>query len=156
MKRRTALLAAAAVCVLGYAARGEYAVWDRGEWPESWPKDLDGLRKEAKTYEGPAWPDRRYLIRFTRREDFEVAWPHLLKVKTKGSPIILVRGPKTDFFKVEPAGVLIQTPPVANAGERGQEPGDTVITLVVDGKIVDLNRLELPRDTLIVDERFGK
>jgi hypothetical protein len=58
--------------------------------------------------------------------------------------------------KVEPAGVLIQTPPVAKAGERGQESGDTVITLVVDGKIVDLNRIELPRDTLIVDERFGK
>jgi hypothetical protein len=32
----------------------------------------------------------------------------------------------------------------------------TYIELVVDGDIVDLNRLELPQDTPIVDERFEK
>jgi hypothetical protein len=30
----------------------------------------------------------------------------------------------------------------------------TFIELVVDGQIVDLNRVPLPRDTPIVDERF--
>lgn len=30
----------------------------------------------------------------------------------------------------------------------------TFIELVVDGKIVDLNRIPLPRDTPIIDERF--
>lgn len=31
----------------------------------------------------------------------------------------------------------------------------THIELIVDGKIVDMNRIKLPADTLIVDERFG-
>jgi hypothetical protein len=30
----------------------------------------------------------------------------------------------------------------------------TYIELVVDGKIVDLNRIALPADTSIIDERF--
>jgi len=30
----------------------------------------------------------------------------------------------------------------------------TYIELVVDGNIVDLNRIQMPRDTLILDERF--
>jgi hypothetical protein len=30
----------------------------------------------------------------------------------------------------------------------------TFIELVVDGNIVDLNRIALPADTLIIDERF--
>ena len=45
----------------------------------------------------------RYLIPFIKREDFESAWPHLLKVKSKGAPLILMRGGKTDFFEVKPA-----------------------------------------------------
>ena len=103
---------------------------------------------------------------FTSREEFEAAWPHILKVKSKGAPIILVHGPKTDFFKVEPAGVMIQTPPVGSQEPEEPVPGDrsvrskwqkaTFIELVVDGQIVDLNRIELPANTPIVDERFRK
>jgi hypothetical protein len=166
MNRRTALLAAASVCALGSAARGDYSVADEGLWPDTWPKELEGLRKQAKTYEGPLILLRRYLIPFTKREEFEAAWPHILAVKSKGAPIILVKGPKTDFFKVEPAGVLIQTPPVDSQEPEEPVPGDrsvrskwqktTFIELVVDGKVVDLNRIELPADTPIVDERFGK
>ncbi|HZL91076.1 MAG TPA: hypothetical protein VFB96_22105 [Pirellulaceae bacterium] len=152
MKRRVALLAIAIFAVVA-GVRADYSVADKGLWPETWPLELEGLRKQAKTYEGPLVLTRRYLIPFTKREEFEAAWPHILKVKSKGAPIILVRGPKTDFFKIEPAGVLIQTPPVDQAPEAGDV---TVITLVVDGKIVDLNRIELPADTPIVDERFKK
>ena len=166
MKRTIAFLAAIAffaVCSV-YA---DYSVWDKGMWPESWPKELETLRKQARTLEGPLRADRRYLIPFTKREDFESAWPHLLKVKSKGAPIILVRGPKTDFFEVQPAGVLIKCPP-ARTGKLAKPetplPGQmdvrtkwnntTYIELVVDGKIVDLNRIPLPPDTPIVDERF--
>jgi hypothetical protein len=147
---------------------GLYKVYDHGAWPKSWPAELEPLRKQARTYEGPTRLYRFYLIPFTKREDFEAAWPHLLKVKSKGVPIVLVRGPKTDFFPVNPAGVIIRTPPVNEAPgpENGVSIEDaqkahgewrtkaTYIELVEDGEIVDLNRIALPADTLIIDERF--
>ena len=121
-------------------------------WPESWPKELEPLRKQARTYEGPRVLYRFYLIPFTKREEFEAAWPQLLKVKSKGVPIVLVRGPKTDFFVVQPAGVIIRTPPVNEA--PGPENGVSItdaqkangewrtnasyIELVVDGEIGNL------------------
>ena len=139
---------------------------DKGIWPESWPKELEPLRRQSRTLEGPLVPFRFYHIPFTKREEFEAAWPHLLKVKSKGAPIILVRAPKTDFFAIKPAGVLITCPPARPIGTRGQRArslawharsswiNTTYIELVVDGDIVDLNRIPLPADTPIVDERF--
>lgn len=166
MKRTIALLAAIAFFAVRSAC-ADYAVSDTGLWPERWPKELEALRKQARTFEGPIDADRRYLIPFTKREDFESAWPHLLKVKSKGAPIILVRGPKTDFFEVKPAGVLIKCPPARTdkfAMPETPLPGQmdvrtrwnntTYIELVVDGQIVDLNRIRLPSDTPIIDERF--
>ena len=150
MKRRIALLAAIVCFALCFAARADYSFWERGVWPESWPKELEPLRKQSRTMEGPKVLYRHYMIPFTKREDFEAAWPLLLKVKSKGAPIVLVRGPKTDFFEVNPAGVYIRTPPVNEA----QGPNSASIQLVVDGEIVDLNRIQLPADTLIIDERF--
>jgi hypothetical protein len=172
MKRTTAVLAGALLSAIGFFAvcsvYADYSVWDKGIWPESWPKELEPLRKQARTFEGPVLTDRRYLIPFTKREEFESAWPHLLKVKSKGAPIILVRGPKTDFFEVKPGGVLIKCPP-AQTDERTEPetplPGQldartkwsktTYIELVVDGQVVDLNRIPLPSDTPIIDERFN-
>jgi hypothetical protein len=166
MKLAAALVAVvlAIVCSVVHA---DYSVWDKGIWPESWPKEMEPLRKQARTFEGPVQLYRRYLIPFTNREEFEAAWPHLVKVKSKGAPIILMRGPKTDFFEVKPGGVLIQTPPVQTDKVANPEtplPGEmdvrtkwmntTFIELVVDGQIVDLNRIPLPPDAPIVDERF--
>jgi len=167
MNRRTALLATVALFVAG-SAHALYKVYDRGEWPKSWPAELEPIRKQARTYEGPVVLYRFYLIPFTKREEFEAAWPHLLRVKSKGAPIVLIRGPKTDFFPVQPAGVLIRTPPVNESpGPKDGVPitdaqkadGEwrtkaSYIELVVDGEIVDLNRISLPADTLIIDERF--
>ena len=112
MNRTIALLAAIAFFAVCPAVDADYSVWDTGAWPKSWPQELDPLRKQSSTLEGPLQPHRHYLIPFTKREEFEAAWPHLLKVKSKGVPIILVRGPKTDFFAIKPAGVLIHSPPV--------------------------------------------
>ena len=168
MNRRTALLAAIACLMACSAVHAEFSVWDKGIWPESWPKELEPLRKQARTYEGPRVLYRIYLIPFTKREEFEAAWPQLLKVKSKGVPIVLVRGPKTDFFDLKPAGVVIHTPPVDEAQGVGNEVSLTdakkahgewrtkaaYIELAVDGEIVDLNRISLPADTLIIDERF--
>jgi len=147
---RISLLVAAIFLVAATEVFAEYGVWDKGVWPETWPKELEALRPQAKTYEGPRRLTRLYLIPFTKREEFEAAWPHLLKVKTKGAPIFLVRGPRTDFFALQPAGVMVVTPPVAEKPDGTAER----IELVVDGEIVDLNRIELPADTPIVDERF--
>lgn len=165
MKRKTALLATVvlfAVC----PAFAVYSVSNEGTWPKSWPKELEPLRKQAKTLVGPMVPNCHYIIPFTKREEFEAAWPHILEVKSKGAPIILVCGPKMDFFEVQPAGVLIHTPPLdidRRAVPDGPIPGitskerwmnTTYIELVVDGNIVDLNRIPLPPDTPIIDERF--
>ena len=168
MKRTIALLAAIACLSVCSAVHADYSVWDKGMWPESWPKELEPLRKQARTYEGPRVLYRIYPIPFTNREDFEAAWPQLLRVKSKGVPIVLVRGPKTDFFDVKPAGVVIHTPPVDADKEAGDEvpaadakkvhghwrTNATYIELVVDGEIVDLNRISLPANTPIIDERF--
>jgi hypothetical protein len=168
MKRTIALLAAIAFCAVCSAVYAIYEVTDEGTWPESWPKELEPLRKQASTFVGPVFAQSHYKIPFTKREEFESAFPHLLKVKSKGAPIILVRGPRTDFFEVKPAGVLIHSPPagqsdnpatpeapisgITNVRERWMNT--TFIELVVDGDIVDLNRIPLPADTPIIDERF--
>jgi len=168
MKRTIGLLAAIVLCLAG-SVYALYEVNDRGEWPKSWPAELESLRAQARTLVGPMAPNRHYEIPFTDRQQFEAAWPYLLKVKSKGAPIILVRGPKTDFMEVKPAGVLIHSPPLENEKQinpdrevpisgvtnvRERWMNTTFIELVVDGKIVDLNRIPLPADTPIVDERF--
>lgn len=170
MNRAAASLAAIVLLAAGSGVFAMYSVNDRGIWPKTWPSELEPLRKQARTLEGPEVPQRHYEIPFTDREQFEAAWPHLLRVKTKGAPIILVRGPKTDFFAVKPAGVVIHTPPLntdtranpeeplpANWGThvRQRWMWTTYIELAVDGRIVDLNRIPLPADAPIIDERFG-
>jgi|ERR1043165_8602243 hypothetical protein len=171
MRRTTVFLAATVTACSMYA---DYLVSNEGLWPKSWPKGLEPLRKQARTLEGPEVLTRHYEIPFTKREEFEAAWPHLLKIKSKGAPIFLVHAPQTNFFQVKPAGVLIHAPPIdtdkqANPEEplagpgwqdaarlRGRWTWTTFIELVVDGHIVDLNRIPLPADTPIIDERFRK
>jgi hypothetical protein len=145
MKRTIALLAAIAFCTVG-SVHGDYTFSFRGEWPTSWPKELEPLRKQARTFEGPRLPQRHYAIPFTKREEFESAWPHILKVKSKGASVCLVRGPNF-FLGGHKAGIVVHCPP---AGQADQ----IYIELVVDGDIVDLNRIPLPADTPITDERF--
>jgi hypothetical protein len=167
MKRTIAFFATIALFAASSAVYALYTVSDKGEWPQSWPKELESVRRQARTLVGPEVEQRHYEIPFTKREEFESAWPHFLKVKSKGAPIILVRGPKTDFMEIKPAGVLIHSPPEGTDKRVNPEaaiPGQdnprttwmnaTYIELVVDGDIVDLNRIPLPSDTPIIDERF--
>jgi hypothetical protein len=168
MKRTIAILAAVIVCVVCSRAYAIYGVNDTGTWPKSWPAELEPLRKQARTLVGPMAPHRHYAIRFSNREEFESAWPHILKVKSKGAPIFLVRGPNFFLGDSRKAGVVIHCPPLGQnenpATPEAPIPGvvnlrarwmnTNVIELVVDGEIVDLNRIPLPADTPIVDERF--
>ena len=170
MNRRAFLLggmAGMAVLSLGRVARALYEVANEGLWPKTWPKELEPLRKQARSITGPLAPFMfwYYEIPFTKREEFEAAWPHLLKVTTKGAPIFLVRSPNPWFGATIAAGVRVHSPPKDTTQPEAPLPGKPAdretwkwtnyIELVVDGQIVDLNRIALPAETPIVDERFG-
>ena len=169
MRRTIVPVAITLIALLCSTSLALYSLSEHGDWPATWPKELDALRKQATTLVGPMVPQQHFLIPFTDQKSFEAAWPYLLKVKSQGAPIILVRGPKTDFFKVIPAGVVIHAPPkdidrkvtpeAPMPDSYGQHIREkwmwtTYIELAVDGKIVDLNRIPLPADTPIIDERF--
>ena len=147
MKRTSAVLVAVICCVV-CSVQAEYSVEGRGTWPDTWPKELDGLRAQARTLEGPLPPLLHYAIPFTKRDEFESAWPHLLKVKTDGTSITLRRG-ASFWLDGHTAGVCVHCEPPTNG-----RPGPITIELIADGNIVDLNRIPLPPDTPIVDERF--
>jgi len=160
MPRVKAFLAAVAVCV---ACSTASAIWwhsETGTWPESWPKALEPLRKQSRSIGGSLANLAIHQIPFTKRDEFEAAWPELLKVKTKGAPLILVRSPGLQWRCGETkTGVLVHYAPDGVDPYKliGPLPGVddlTYIELVVDGEIVDLNRIPLPADTPIIDERF--
>jgi hypothetical protein len=166
MNRTTALLAGIALVVASSTAFALYSVENRGSWPKTWPAELEPLRKQARTLVGPEVECRHYAIPFAGREQFEAAWPHILKVKSKGAAIVLVCGPNF-FLDKSPAGVVVHCPPDGQANNPATPEAPinstnvrerylymTWIELVVDGQIVDLNRIPLPPDTPIVDERF--
>jgi hypothetical protein len=159
------LIAAIALGALG-TGYADYGVMDKGDWPATWPKELEPLRKQARTLVGPMADNQHFAIAFSKREELEAAWPHLLKVKSEGAPVILVRGANF-YLSGAKAGVVIHSPPASEPKVEGKVDGKTVaalwkglvlnatyIELVVDGEIVDLNRLPLPADTPIIDQRF--
>jgi hypothetical protein len=159
MKPAIAFFAAIVLCS-ACPLYADYGVEDRGSWPADWPKELEPLRAQARTLEGPLLPLLHYAIPFTKRETFEAAWPHLLNVKSPGAPVVLRRGPSFWLGDKSSAGVCIHTPPqgeapIADAKEAAGRWEKTIyLELVVDGEIVDLNRIPLPPDTPIIDERF--
>ena len=157
---RAIAVAAAIVFLSPGSLYALYTIEDRGSWPESWPKELEGLREQSRTLVGPLAPNRHYAIPFAKRESFEAVWPHLLKVKTPGAPILLRRPPGFGLLDDSKAGVCIHAPPegeapLADAKEANGDRDRTIyIELIVDGDIIDLNRIPLPPDTPILDERF--
>jgi hypothetical protein len=187
-----------------------YEIDDTGTWPDTWPNELESLRKQSRTLSHSNF-GHIYEITFTRRDQFELAWPHILKVKSKEAPIILIESPDKfrNFGASMKAGVRILapmtgafeppqnasyplTPEVASkmlkigppwpddiksksgalpeyvvakdgqwAAYTNEMPAElrmrrarTEIQLIVDGDIVDLNRIPLPPDTPIIDRRF--
>ncbi len=171
MTRTIALLLGMALLAVGSTAYALYSVADTGTWPNSWPSELEPLRKQSRTFVGPHFEHQHFAVHFTDRDEFESAWPHILAVKSKGAPIFLVRGPNFFLGDKTEAGVIIHCPPEgrwdnpatpeapiqAYANEsRSRWSNTNYIELVVDGKIVDLNRIPLPSDALIVDERFPR
>jgi hypothetical protein len=164
MGKRIALAVVSAVCMLGSTAYAVYTVTNAGTWPKSWPAELEPLRKQSRTLEGPEVLDLHYAIRFATKEQFEAAWPHIVKLKRQGAPLHLKRGPNFFLGRGNVAGVVVHCPPRDEADARdnrkarpaGETGGGNAysLELVVDGQIVDLNRISLPADTPVVDERF--
>jgi hypothetical protein len=101
MKARMLMTAAIVLCA-ATAAHAIYGVSNEGAWPEDWPKELEPLRKQARTLIGPEVMNRHYAIPFGDRDAFEAAWPHVLSVKSKRAPIFLSKGP--NFFLGDDAG----------------------------------------------------
>lgn len=195
-----------------------YSVSKNGKWPASWPKELEPLRTQSRTLKHHV--GNIHEIHFTRQEQFESAWPHILKVKSREAPLTLLRSPYTRLGTPIKAGVRIlcpstgelvtfggvnrRYPPGAEAAipdkhflkvgppwpdyiksESGTLPEYVAIEnvkwkpcdskefkglkgtkawsmtrarieieLIVDGDIVDLNRIPLPANTPIIDKRF--
>jgi hypothetical protein len=91
----------------------------------------------------------------------------LLSIKTKGAPVVLVKSPHKHWALGQTAaGVVIHCPPGGKEPAMPKGPREhasnltdrwlwtTWIELVVDGEVVDLNRIELPAGTPIIDQRF--
>ena len=147
MKRTTAFVAAILFCTAGTV----YAIsfgGPGGEWPKTWPKELEPLRKQAWTWEH-GFGGMSYDIPFANRKEFEAAWPHILKLKSKGAPLTLLRGPRLRVESGKTAGVIIRLPLKNNSTGPLSV---TRIELVVDGDVVDLNRIHLPAETPIIDK----
>lgn len=167
MTKTVAVVGLLTSLAIGSTAYALYSVRETGTWPKSWPRELEPLRKQSRTLVGPAMSHHHFAVRFTERDNFESMWPHILKVKSKGAPIFLVRGPNF-FLGKNQAGVVVHCPPEGqwdnpNTPEAPIEHATNprsrwfytnYIDLVVDGSVVDLNRICLPPDTPIIDERF--
>ena len=167
MKSKTALLSIAFSLFLSTSAFALYSVIDRGTWPKSWPKELESLRGQSRTLVGPMVLNRHYAIPFEDRDAFEAAWPHVLKVRHPQSPIILMRGPNFFLGGETKAGIVVHSPPAPPKGQpqpkeapiagvenpRTRWSTATYIELVVDGRVVDLDRIEIPDGIEIIDER---
>lgn len=193
-----------------------YEVTNEGAWPRNWPKELEPLRKQARTLVHSQRGDI-HEIPFTSQAEFEAAWPHILAVKSCKAPLILLSSPDKSLGEIK-AGVRILSPLtgtlVTPQGTRYPPGAESVIPdgkflkigppwpdhiksgsgalpeyvlyendkwvpytdkkakeystkrlthlrrsridieLVVDGDIVNLNRIPLPMDTPIIDKRF--
>ena len=111
MNKRIALAVVfVGVCSVSSAGYLVYSVSDTGTWPKSWPVELDPLRTQSRTLVGPVALDRHYAISFTKREQFEAAWPHIVKVKRNGAPLFLKRGPNFFLGGDSKAGVVVHCP----------------------------------------------
>ena len=168
---------------------------EHGTWPESWPRELEDFRQHGKTFGYSSQTEEcAHEVVFPSREAFEKAWPHLLKLKSKGAPLIVESLQSTNLFpKPEQAAVRVLAPSPPGRGftdaernrpfpwpdtiklpdgtwpefvvhsEGGWVPAEKAairyrvrqdLVLIVDGNIIDLNRIPLPADTPIIDRRF--
>lgn len=94
-------------------------VAEYGTWPDTWPEELEGYRKEAKTREYMSgMHETVYDMRFRAREDFEKAWAYIVSLKSKGGPLILDKAPSEYRSRQLTVGVYILSPPRGGSYSR--------------------------------------
>ncbi len=88
-------------------------IYPEGHWPKSWPEELEPYREQATTYcVAHGTQENVYEIRFEDREKFEKVWPAILRLKSKGAPITLLRLGDTLFAEKRwVPSVRIYSPP---------------------------------------------
>lgn len=134
----------------------------RGSWPADWPQGLDAWRDRATTLRAaPLGQDGYYTVTLEDREAFEQGWAALLEVPHADHPTLtLVSAPPTDVAGKtlggrQPGRPVVQVRYYRSFGEKGKKSREVAvgITLFVDGKIVDLNRVRIPAGYKIDDRR---
>jgi hypothetical protein len=214
---RFVLVVFAALCA-AVSSHAMYDISDSGTWPTNWPKELEPLRKQARTLAHSQFVV--YEIPLTNRQQFEAVWPHLLAVKSPAAPLTLLKRPDNwlggnikaevrilapltgelynpkgghyppgaetivtniTLLKIGPpwpdeikskSGALPEFVACDNGRwvaysaknrktddpiyERSIHRARTDIELIVDGDVVDLNRIPLPANTPIIDKRFSE
>jgi len=162
-KRRTIVLLAivpALLGVVGDVALARQGFTRHGHWSRSWPQALDCWRDHAGTYH--IWLSQIYNVAFQQRDVFEKGWDALLQVKrAEDTELTLISGPLWN-----PLPKLSKTktpsPPALQLFTRclplkeGQSTSEEVIwkmTLAVDGRVIDLNRIRIPSGIKMVDRR---
>jgi hypothetical protein len=163
-------------------------VQERGDWPTSWPKELEPYRQAARTESGLG--QVAYQLFVSDRREFEHLWPTVLKVREPNGSLRLRSGdvpcvrilapapPSEGRFRGKTAHIGPPWPDSARNPD-GSLPellswsfeketwipasvdGSTVLShravigieLIVDGMVIDLNRIRLPADTRIIDDR---
>ena len=93
-KKSTTILFAVMTMLASSLCFGTVITHTQGKWPDSWPKELEPFRKQAKTIEIAAGNQENvYEIHFENREEFEKLWPTILKLKDKKAPLRLRTSP---------------------------------------------------------------
>jgi hypothetical protein len=108
-------------------------IQNTGNWPDSWPKEMEPLRSQARTVEFAAGNQEDiYDISFTDRTQFETFWPIILKVKTPQAPLQL-----SSIKPAEPNALLsnahavvrIYAPPKNCSTGPGGKEGEEIMKL---------------------------
>lgn len=162
-KRRTIVLLAivlALLGVLGDVAMASQGFDPHGHWSRSWPPALDSWRDHAGTYY--MWLSQIYNVAFQRRDVFEKGWDALLQVnRAEDTELMLISGPlwnplpKLSKTKT-PSPPALQLFTRSLKPKEGQSTSEEVIwkmTLAVDGRVIDLNRIRIPSGIKIIDRR---
>lgn len=140
-----------------YGVFADYVVSKDGAWPQNWPIKLEPLRNQSRSLEGGFYPIRFHEISFKDSSEFKRYWPTLLSLKSSKTSITLLKSPDPVFGNLK-AGVRIKCVPLNDLKAKEEsvvKPKDKVwIELIVDGEIIDLNKVPLPGDAPIYDKRF--
>ena len=146
----------------GDAALARRTCSTHGSWPADWPKGLDAWRDRATTLRAaPLGQDGFYTVTLEDRKAFEHGWAALLEVpRSDRATLTLVSKPPKDVAREAlggrcPGRPVVQVRYYRSFGEKGKKSREVAvgITLFVDGKIVDLNRVRIPAGYRIEDRR---